>query len=147
MGRWLVLVVLLGAALLFVIYAARNRAARRAARPRKLPGRSALERLRRDSRYWGVRIELEETGGACEAVTQLLDKELLINHAPELPLPGCSAEVCRCHYVGLAQRRHGERRGEGERRAEIRYEGERADRRGGDRRTHSDTWDRMKQRF
>jgi hypothetical protein len=45
-------------------------------------------------------------------VNEIVGQRFLANEAPELPLPGCSAKKCECHFVHFRDRRSGrERRG------------------------------------
>ena len=143
----MILLLLLGI-LVFVGYAARSRRARRNAHSRpKMTSKPGLDELRRDAQYWGVRLEMAEPEGACDPARELMGKNLLVNHAPELPLAGCTAQKCTCHYVGLPQQRIKPRREAEERRTEGRFEEGSGDRREDDRRTHSDTWDKVNRQF
>lgn len=44
---------------------------------------------------------------ACRHVQHYVDRRMLINDAPTLPLPSCDNADCRCRYVKLADRRSG----------------------------------------
>lgn len=47
---------------------------------------------------------------ACGAVTEIVGKRFLASEAPELPLPGCTAAKCECHFVHYRDRRSGKDR-------------------------------------
>ncbi len=47
---------------------------------------------------------------ACQAAKQLEDKRFLSAEAPDIPLPDCDAEVCKCRYIHFDDRRSGEDR-------------------------------------
>lgn len=56
-------------------------------------------------------VTIFSTDGCCEAATRLESHRFLAQYAPQLPLGGCSqANVCRCRYRHLADRRLGPRR-------------------------------------
>lgn len=44
---------------------------------------------------------------ACSAVNEIAGKRFLASEAPELPLPGCSAKNCECHFAHFRDRRSG----------------------------------------
>ena len=103
---------------------------------------STLSELRSSGDYWGLRLEVLDPTTACDAVAQYRNKQLLINHAPELPLEGCTSAVCQCRYVGLKERRMAVRRVGEDRREGVRFETDKVDRREGDRRK-TRGWDKQ----
>lgn len=58
-----------------------------------------------DTRWRSVRIRPGLI--ACERVTSLKDQIFLSREAPSLPLPNCTEQDCRCHYIFLDDRRSG----------------------------------------
>lgn len=61
---------------------------------------------------------------------------------PALPLHGCDRAHCSCRYESVTERRHGERRSGVDRRAALRFELQKPDRRSGqDRRRNHCGWD------
>jgi len=108
-------------------------------------GGGQLNQLRGTGEYWGVRIEVPDVSRACPEVGQYLNRSLLINHAPDLPLPECSAGACACGYVGIREQRVVDRRSGEERREEIRMEKD-SDRRESDRRK-GPAWDSQHENF
>ena len=94
-----------------------------------------LERIRRDSRFLGVQIH----NAGCRASALRAGKIYSKRHVPALPLPGCTAETCRCTYLGVTERRTGlDRRVRPDRRKKPRLQ---LDRRiGRDRRRGKDIW-------
>ena len=47
-------------------------------------------------------VEIIDAGQyACEAVTRYRDKPVPIEDVPELPLPGCDQDYCRCMIVAV----------------------------------------------
>ncbi|MCG2635373.1 MAG: hypothetical protein J4A00_10775 [Gammaproteobacteria bacterium] len=147
---WLVGLVLLIAGIIWFLSSRRRGVARTVKRVdrsgRSSGGRSSLNVLRGSGNFWGVRIELASPAHACAAVHEYADKQLLINHAPELPLADCTAAVCQCHYVGLEERRVGPRRTGEDRREGVRFEDGKVDRRQGDRRKRAG-WDKQHEQF
>jgi hypothetical protein len=110
--------------------------------PEKPRLRPQLERLYRDGRYWGVRIEHDGTGNACEAVLQYSDDRYSFENAPPLPLPECAVTRCSCRYIGLEeQRQPPPRRQTSDRRDKIRYEPKRGSRRREKDRRKLNKWD------
>ena len=110
--------------------------------PEKPRLRPQLERLYRDGRYWGVRIEHDGTGNACEAVLQCSDDRYSFENAPPLPLPECAVTRCSCRYIGLEeQRQPPPRRQTSDRRDKIRYEPKRGSRRREKDRRKLNKWD------
>ena len=47
---------------------------------------------------------------ACSAVNEIAGERFLASEAPELPLPGCTAVKCECHFVHHRDRRTGKDR-------------------------------------
>ena len=104
--------------------------------------RPQLERLYRDGRYWGVRIEHAGAGNVCEAVLRCGDQRYSFENAPPLPLPECAVTRCACRYVGLEeQRMPPPRRQTTDRRETIRYEPKRGSRRKEKDRRKINKWD------
>jgi hypothetical protein len=109
---------LLGLLVLFLGLAQRHRhlTPRLPVRPARPASSVQLERLQRTGQFRGVRIE-----SRCAAAVHLIGREYDFDTAPELPLPGCQAEVCKCGYAGLPERRSGsERRSWTDRRQTVR---------------------------
>ena len=46
----------------------------------------------------------------CSAVSSIAGQRFLASEAPDLPLPGCDAEECDCHFVHHPDRRTGKDR-------------------------------------
>lgn len=89
----------------------------------RLPPRHHLASLQHSGRYRGVSVSTH-----CRAAGSLRGREFAFEQAPDLPVTGCDAPVCRCRYRGLPERRQGTDRRSGiERRANARADG--ADRR------------------
>jgi hypothetical protein len=64
-------------------------------------------------RYHGVSVEPPEAAVCCAACEALRGRRFLVKIAPPLPVPGCTAPSCACHYVhhddrraSAARRRH-----------------------------------------
>ncbi len=55
-------------------------------------------------------VEVRHRGRACEQVRRIEHVRFLPGDAPRLPLRGCAARNCRCHYVHYDDRRQAERR-------------------------------------
>lgn len=104
--------------------------------------RPRLERLYLDGRYWGVRIEPEDTTHVCEAALRCAEARYSFESAPRLPLPDCAVTQCACRYVGLEEQRHPPpRRQTPDRREKIRYEPKRDSRRQEKDRRKLSKWD------
>lgn len=67
-------------------------------RVRSLPG----------SEYHAVAIK--PGSYVCSAASEIVGKRFLASEAPELPLPGCAAARCECHFVHFRDRRSGKDR-------------------------------------
>lgn len=80
---------------------------------------------------------------ACQAVRQQAGTLYAGDAAlPALPLHGCDRAHCSCRYESVAERRCGERRSGVDRRAALRFELQKPDRRSGrDRRRNHSGWD------
>ena len=63
----------------------------------------SLPNLKAEEKFWAVSIE--SVGPCCEAVKELGDERLLVDEAPELPLPGCDLAKCGCVYHHYEDRR------------------------------------------
>ena len=83
-------------------------------------------------------LEIESAG--CEAANALVGRKYTPEEAPKLPVAGCQATTCTCHYRHRPEQRTFHRRTPSDRRAEIRFDTERPDPR-----SHQDTrsgnWD------
>lgn len=64
-------------------------------------------------------LELEQSGKygsvvisncGCDISSQLSAQHFSFEHAPYLPLSGCTADNCTCEYKGIIDRRIGSRR-------------------------------------
>ena len=55
-------------------------------------------------------VEVHTGNYACEAAEQLGEVRFLPNEAPSLPLPGCNAPKCTCHFIHYDDRRDEDRR-------------------------------------
>jgi hypothetical protein len=55
-------------------------------------------------------VEFKFKSDACHAVRMFEGMRFLHGQAPEIPVPGCDAAKCACHYVHHADRRHEDRR-------------------------------------
>ena len=148
MAVWIVVLTLLaGVGAIFWLRRGRPEPARHHPRtsrqdPREPRLRPQLERLYRDGRYWGVRIEHDGSGDACEAVRAHGDDRYSFENAPPLPLPECAAMRCSCRYEGLEeQRQPPPRRQTTDRREKIRYEPKRGSRRAQKDRRSLNKWD------
>jgi hypothetical protein len=62
--------------------------------------------------YRCVGIQPEDPLTACDAVRANSGQRFLSGQAPQLPLPGCTADRCTCKYVHFDDRRIGNRRQE-----------------------------------
>ena len=87
---------------------------------RRHAGNTTLRSLQESGRYWGVLIDSH-----CRATSRLVGREYSFDSAPHLPYQGCSAAVCNCSYIGLADRRSlVDRRTGQDRRGRVRVESE-----------------------
>ena len=75
-------------------------------KPKPKPDRRTLSTP--DSDYHAVSIK--PGSYACSAVSDIAGKRFLATEAPELPLPGCTAAKCECHFVHYRDRRSGKDR-------------------------------------
>jgi hypothetical protein len=129
----IVILVLIMAVIVFLVVMARR--SNKNMHTRNAPGQSEtkqprakkeeLDQLRMNKQFWGV--EIHQPG--CSAATKLTGKQFPIDSAPQLPVEGCAATHCTCHYMGLRNRRTTRRRLTHERRDELRFELEKSDRR------------------
>jgi hypothetical protein len=75
------------------------------------PGRGTSVGPRRGGESTDVHcVEVRHRGRACEQVRRIEHLRFLPDEAPRLPLRGCTARNCRCHYVHHDDRRQAERR-------------------------------------
>lgn len=95
-----------------------------------------IDKLSGNTLFWGV--ELAETG--CEAARRLHGNRYTFAEAPELPLPGCDSAACTCQFRGMPERRSQVRRTHPDRRAVIRFDVNRPDRRSRISRRRADKW-------
>ena len=58
-----------------------------------------------DSRNSYPCVEIHAGIAVCEAARRLENTRFLYENAPELPLPGCTAETCTCIYIHHDDRR------------------------------------------
>lgn len=102
---------------------------------------STLAQLKQSNQYWGACIDVENEGNCCEAALAIQHDPYSLDKLPSLPLPMCDRTVCVCHYIGVKERRSGNRRKGHDRREEVRFDPNASDRRGGkDRRSKQDIW-------
>lgn len=94
-----------------------------------------LEKLRQNKLFWGV--EIKQAG--CEMARTLAGTQFTFDEAPALPLEGCSAPMCSCVYIGLKEQRQKQRR-QHERRANLRFEPGKEDRRSNKERRRGEKW-------
>ena len=94
--------------LVFVVLAGAVVFWRRRASTHKKPQTTPV--ARRDARRGYHCVEVHTGNYACAAAEQLGEIRFLPNEAPALPLPGCSAPKCSCHFVHHDDRREDERR-------------------------------------
>lgn len=71
---------------------------------RRSEGRAQNEPLKKPIRNFAS-VELRRGRGACRAARKLASQPILAIEAPVLPLPVCSAAVCRCRYHKIEDRR------------------------------------------
>jgi hypothetical protein len=91
--------------------------------------------LRQNKLFWGV--EIKQSG--CAMGRTLAGVEYEFDEAPALPLEGCTAAMCSCAYIGLKERRKGQRR-QHERRSGLRFEPGKSDRRSHKERRRGEKW-------
>jgi hypothetical protein len=94
-----------------------------------------LEKLRQNKLFWGV--EIKQAG--CAMARTLAGVEFEFDEAPALPLEGCTAAMCSCAYIGLKERRQKQRR-QHDRRVNLRFEPDKADRRSHKERRRGEKW-------
>jgi hypothetical protein len=99
---------------------------------------ATLQKLQGNGMFWGVSISRP----GCVESRRMMNRQFTFADAPELPLPGCDAAKCTCHYSGLKHRRGGTTRRKNEdRRNEIRFDKERPERRSPKTRRRGDKWE------
>lgn len=97
-----------------------------------------LQRLRSNGSFWGVSVG----HAGCAESRKLMSRQYSFGDAPRLPLPGCDAQHCTCQYIGLKHRRaESSRRTHQDRRAEVRFDSERPDRRSSKARRKGEKWE------
>ncbi len=57
--------------------------------------------------YHCVAVEPPNASVCCTRCEELRGRRFLVNTAPPLPVPGCTAEACTCRYVHYVDRRAG----------------------------------------
>ena len=72
-------------------------------------------------------LEIESPG--CEAAHAVGGLKVPQEEAPKLPLADCKSDSCTCHYRYLPEQRKYHRRTHTDRRAEVRFDKEKPDRR------------------
>lgn len=55
-------------------------------------------------------VKIEAGSNACQHVQVLLEKPILVDNAPRLPLPDCNTAQCSCKFLRYDDRRSGEDR-------------------------------------
>ena len=74
------------------------------------PRETADRRSRSDQDRDFHAVSVKPGSYACGAVTELAGTRFLASEAPELPLQGCTAAKCECHFVHHRDRRTGTER-------------------------------------
>ncbi|HYQ71616.1 MAG TPA: hypothetical protein VET88_06775 [Gammaproteobacteria bacterium] len=100
------------------------------------PKPGGLEKLRDNPMFWGV--EMAQPG--CEAAHELLGRQFPFDEVPELPLEGCNSANCTCQFKGLTDRRKMVRRQQQDRRATLRFDKDRPERRSRKDRRRGNAW-------
>jgi hypothetical protein len=99
---------------------------------------ATLQRLQANGSFWGVSI----SHAGCAESRRLMSQQYSFGDAPRLPLANCSAQQCTCQYSGLKHRRgNSTRRTRQDRRAEIRFDKERPERRNNKARRRGEKWE------
>jgi hypothetical protein len=124
--------------LVWLVIAARQRAAGRLAASAAKPGKGGLL-----GHSWGKTLFVPTPDAACPRARELMGRSFTAGTAPNLPLPGCDAAECHCSYLPARDRRSGGERHSGQdRRGQIRFAPGDAERRSGtDRRRKPSAWD------
>ena len=138
------LLVVVLAAVIWVVIRTRSGRSRAPARPRDaLFARSIPWSF---AATWGKTFVVPDPAKACPAALRIEGQSFSNEAAPRLPLADCSVANCHCHYVPGQERRTGsERRSGADRRTQLRFEpGKAGDRRSGKDRRHRNgyEWDR-----
>jgi hypothetical protein len=77
-----------------------------------------LAKLQANDIFWGVSVESH-----CRASSRLAGQKFPFDVAPVIPVANCDAEVCKCCFIGLPERRRrSERRSGIDRRGSLRME-------------------------
>ena len=110
-------------------------------KPEERKDRRVSPGLKNGSKYHAVSIK--PGAYACSAANDLAGQRFLASEAPSLPLPGCDAAKCDCHFTHHSDRRAGKDRRSpftsgGIAAATGTFAGQR--RKGGDRRDDSDDY-------
>jgi hypothetical protein len=142
----LLVIVVIIAGLLWMVRSKQSPTRRRVANIQKYEGVGAdedaraqlggLEKLKNNELFWG--LEMGQPG--CEAAQAILGRQYTFDEAPQLPLEGCTSAMCTCQFKGLKNQRTQHRRKLAERRVEVRFEKDKADRRSHKNRRRSDSW-------
>ena len=99
---------------------------------------ATLQRLQGNGSFWGVGIG----HAGCAESRKLMNRQYTFGDAPKLPLPDCDAQHCTCQYIGLKHRRgNTSRRTRQDRRAEVRFDNERPERRSSKTRRRGEKWE------
>lgn len=69
----------------------------------KTVNRSAI-RAKPDFQFRGVEV-IPDASACCKAVEALAGRRLLVDEAPQLPLPNCDQASCECHFEQYTDRR------------------------------------------
>ena len=118
--------------LLLLVWRRGRRRASEAPRPMATPQQDHgdLDYYRRAGIYWGAAIQSRQPEHCCAPAAALLGKPFPLAQVPQLPLSGCDAEDCQCHYQPILDHRSGKaRRVNTDRRSILRYEPDKKDRR------------------
>lgn len=84
------------------------RDARTAAKVRERQAKKSRPPVPERHKYHAVTVA--QGRAACANSTGLAGRRFLSREAPPLPLPGCTAQSCRCRYIHHADRRAEDRR-------------------------------------
>ncbi|NCF25196.1 MAG: hypothetical protein GWP60_11705 [Gammaproteobacteria bacterium] len=77
-------------------------------RPEERQDRRILQGPKNIERYHAVSIK--PGAYACRAANEITGKRFLASEAPSMPLPGCDAAKCDCHFIHHKDRRAGKDR-------------------------------------
>lgn len=77
-------------------------------KPEERQDRRVLRSPRDTAKYHAVSIK--PGAYACRAANEIAGRRFLASEAPNLPLPGCNATECDCHFIHHNDRRTGKDR-------------------------------------